>query len=66
MLGKTMDDLSFNLALIPVGMEGRPDLISNDVYGTPGYWWLVCTANNIIDPFEELKAGNTIKLPIIS
>tara|TARA_R110000765_G_scaffold92610_1_gene174887 strand:- start:1729 stop:2025 length:297 start_codon:yes stop_codon:yes gene_type:complete len=61
----TMGKMSFNLAVIPAGMEGRPDLISNDVFGTPNYWWLICTANNILDPFEELKAGKTIKIPII-
>ena len=64
-LGITMDKLSHNLAIIPAGMDSRPDLISNNVYGTPNYWWLICTANNIIDPFEELKAGKTIKIPII-
>ena len=66
MLPDTMDRMSFNLAVVPVGMDGRPDLISYDVYGTTSYWWLVCASNNIIDPFEELKAGKTIKLPIIS
>lgn len=65
MLPDTMDNMSFNLAVVPKGMEGRPDLISYDVYGTSTYWWLICTANNIIDPFEQLKAGKTIKLPII-
>tara|TARA_R110002167_G_scaffold263838_1_gene470591 strand:- start:616 stop:915 length:300 start_codon:yes stop_codon:yes gene_type:complete len=54
-----------NLALVPNGMEGRPDLISNAVYGTPYMWWVICVANNISDPFEQLKAGKQIKLPII-
>lgn len=66
MLGDTMNKSSFNLAVIPAGMDGRPDLISHDVYGTPEYWWFICTANNIIDPFEQLKAGKTIKIPIIN
>ena len=29
----TMGKMSFNLAVIPAGMDGRPDLISNDVFG---------------------------------
>jgi hypothetical protein len=54
------------VAVISAGMEGRPDLISNSSYGTPDYWWLICAANNIIDPFEQLVAGKQIKVPIIS
>ena len=46
-------------------MEGRPDLISNSIYNTPDLWWLICAANNIIDPFEELISGKKIKIPII-
>jgi|10_taG_2_1085330.scaffolds.fasta_scaffold05904_3 hypothetical protein len=53
------------LANVPVGMEGRPDLIASDVYGNSYYWWVICVANNVIDPFEQLKAGKLIKIPQI-
>lgn len=57
--------LRSKLMVIPNGMEGRPDLISNLVYGTPKYWWLICAVNNISDPFEQIIPGKTIKMPII-
>ena len=55
--------LPAKLATVPAGMEGRPDLISNDVYGTSMYWWVICVANNITDPFEQLTAGKMIRIP---
>ena len=54
------------VAIIPAGMEGRPDLISFKVYGTPDFWWVICAANKIIDPFEQLIAGKQIIIPIIN
>ena len=54
------------VTIIKPGMVGRPDLISNAAYGTPDYWWVVCAANRIIDPFEQLVAGKQIKIPIIT
>ena len=50
---------------VPAGFEGRPDLISYEVYGIVDYWWVICAANNIIDPFEQLLAGKQIRIPII-
>jgi|TARA_R100000482_G_scaffold120282_1_gene65422 hypothetical protein len=64
-ISKDFEKTPSNLAVVPNGMEGRPDLISNSVYGTPYMWWVICVANNISDPFEQLKAGKQIKLPII-
>jgi len=55
--------LPARIATIPAGMEGRPDLISADVYGTPYYWWVICVANNIRDSFEQLEAGKLIRIP---
>tara|TARA_R110000822_G_scaffold896_7_gene3893 strand:+ start:623 stop:910 length:288 start_codon:yes stop_codon:yes gene_type:complete len=55
----------YNLTKVPNGMSGRPDLISQEAYNTPEYWWLVCAINNISDPFEQLIAGKLIKLPVI-
>tara|TARA_R110000765_G_scaffold50479_1_gene102570 strand:- start:677 stop:973 length:297 start_codon:yes stop_codon:yes gene_type:complete len=64
-LNETLDLSNFNIAVVPNGMEGRPDLISNSIYKTPDLWWLICAANNIIDPFEELISGKKLKIPII-
>ena len=61
----TLDSYRFNIAIIPNSMEFRPDLIANAAYGSVNLWWLICTANSIIDPNTELVAGKEIKLPII-
>ena len=53
------------VALVPTGLEGRADLLSYEAYGTVSYWWLICLANGIQNPFEELTAGKQIKIPII-
>ena len=41
----------------------RPDLISYKNYKTVGYWWLVCVANGIQDPFFETGIGRVVRLP---
>ncbi len=61
-----LKNLPSKIGVVPNGMEGRPDLISYSIYGTTANWWVICVANDIIDPFEELKAGNKIKLPIMN
>ena len=60
-----LDSMPAKVAVIPAGMQGRADLISNSAYGTPDYGWLICAANNILDPFEQLIAGKQIIIPII-
>jgi len=42
---------------------GRPDLISNRVYGKATFAWLVLQYNSIVDPVTELVAGVAIRLP---
>jgi hypothetical protein len=54
-----------NVTQVPTGMEGRPDLIAHKFYGDSTYWWIICVANNISDPFEQLIAGKLIKLPLM-
>lgn len=54
---------TFKIGIIPAGYEHRPDLISNVFYGTPNYWWLILSFNNINDPFEGLNVGDTILIP---
>jgi len=41
----------------------RLDVISNNVYGTPTYWWVIALANNIIDSFAEIPVGTVIRIP---
>lgn len=42
--------------------EGRLDIISNNYYGTPAYWWAIALANGFIDPFV-VNAGAMIRIP---
>ena len=42
---------------------GRPDLISQRVYGKAIYAWLVLQYNNIVDPETELVVGAEIRMP---
>lgn len=50
------------VAVIPPGMEYRPDLVSKEKYGIPDFWWKIMEANNMKD-ILEFKSGKTIVLP---
>lgn len=50
------------VAVIPAGMEYRPDLVSKERYGVPDFWWKIMEVNNIKD-IIDFKAGRTIVLP---
>ena len=62
---ENLESFSYKIAVIPANMENRADLIAQAAYGTDRLWWVVCTANAIIDPTTELVAGKQIKIPII-
>lgn len=38
------------------------DDIAFNVYGIPQMWWIIALINNISNPFEELEAGDTLKI----
>lgn len=49
---------------IKPGEECRWDLISYNMYdGVVDYWWLICLANEIYDPFTIIPAGTIIRIP---
>ena len=48
---------------IKAGEEGRWDLISYKYYYTVNYWWIICLANDVSDPFESPSAGTLIRIP---
>ena len=60
-----LESFQYKIAIVPVSMENRADLIALAAFGTDRLWWLVCTANAIIDPTTELVAGKQIRIPII-
>jgi hypothetical protein len=43
----------------------RPDLLSQDLYGTPKLWWVFTqrNMNTIRDPIFDFKVGTLIYLP---
>lgn len=41
----------------------RPDRISDTVYGTNRYWWVIMKYNKIDDVWNDLKVGSTLKIP---
>lgn len=45
--------------------DKRPDLLSYDLYGTTGWWWIFAIRNPdvIQDPIYGLKTGIVIYLP---
>ena len=59
---KFVESKGDQVAVIPTGMEYRPDLVSKEKYGIPDFWWKIMEANNIKD-IMEFKAGRTIILP---
>lgn len=44
-------------------VEGRPDLISQAVYGTPLLDWVLIAFNKVRDPFNWPRAGEAIEYP---
>lgn len=44
------------------GQDGRPDLISQAVYGDTQYWWIIMLYNTKLQ-FLDLKSGDVINFP---
>lgn len=42
---------------------GRPDIISQNIYGTTNLWWFVLKFNNVCDAWHDLRDGMIIKYP---
>jgi len=43
----------------------RLDKISYLYYGNYNLWWVIATANSIIDPFADLQVGLIIRIPYL-
>ena len=52
----------YKIIKVGPGVAHRPDLISNEFYGTPLLFWAILAANDLTDPFEGLNAGDLIKV----
>jgi hypothetical protein len=60
-------DVSDTTYIVPASYQYRPDLLANELYGTPLYWWVFMSRNiNLIrDPIWDFKAGLTIMVPTV-
>jgi len=38
------------------------DDVAFNVYGIPQIWWIIALINNVTNPFEELEAGDSLKI----
>lgn len=66
-LYNSLSQFKFNYApgYYRVGEEDIPDPggISNKVYGTVEFWWVILLVNDIQNPFLELTSGMLLKIP---
>lgn len=53
------------ILVIPAAYDQRPDLLSQDEYGTPKLWWVFSVRNPdlIIDPINDFRSGLEIFVP---
>lgn len=53
------------LIIIPPEFDQRPDLLSQQEYGTPSLWWVFCIRNPDLmqDPIQDFVAGLEIFVP---
>tara|TARA_R110002153_G_scaffold100529_2_gene236464 strand:+ start:977 stop:1264 length:288 start_codon:yes stop_codon:yes gene_type:complete len=48
---------------IEVSVTDRLDLISNQFYGTPQFWWVIAAANNLGKGTLAIQTGAILRLP---
>lgn len=51
--------------IIPPAYDQRPDLLSQEKYGTPRLWWVFAMRNPnvLIDPIQDFVSGLEIYIP---
>lgn len=57
---KSETDISYTISPI---YARRPDLLANDLYGTPILQWFILQYNTIVDINNEFVEGNKLILP---
>lgn len=45
---------------------GRPDLISQKVYGTTNYWWFILWFNGVCDAWNDIREGMLLAYPSLT
>ena len=42
----------------------RMDVMAEDFYGNPRYWWIICLMNDLVSPFSyKLLPGTLLRIP---
>lgn len=59
------NEINFTDFLVPQYCEGRLDTIAFIHYDNVDLWWLIALANEIIDPYNEVKTGMILKIPSV-
>ena len=65
-LGTVFDIRDFSEVIdyqVSIGLSGRPDLISIELYNTPEYWNILMEINGICDAWNDLVPGMILKVP---
>jgi|10_taG_2_1085330.scaffolds.fasta_scaffold94896_3 hypothetical protein len=60
-----LSKIPFTYVTIEVSSNKRPDIFSNNVYGTPHLWWWIVMFNNMTNPATEFVTNKIIKVPSV-
>lgn len=52
--------------ILPAKYVPYPELLSNDLYGTVDYWWVLCMFNGVVRIFTDMNAGDLWNIPALS
>lgn len=58
-IGESVDDIYHT---VTIQEENRIDVVAYNFYGNVGFWWILASANNIVDP-TVLEAGSILRIP---
>lgn len=50
---------------IDAGKKLRPDLLSQELYGTPIFYWIILSNNNLVSPLQ-MKTNLTLRVPSLA
>jgi hypothetical protein len=58
------DEENIGVFRVTSALEGRPDLISNQIYSTPLLDWVLIAFNKVRDPLNWPRTGDMIEYPV--
>ncbi len=58
------DESDIGIFQVTSALEGRPDLISQQIYSTPLLDWVLIAFNQVRDPLNWPRAGSAIEYPL--